>query len=276
MSSTNVKILERAQVPIRPVRPRKALNVALALVLGTFAGGMLALLFESLDQTIKSPEDIDRFLKLTALVVLPVYQLEKGHADLSAEFLTAKARHSTVAEAFRSLRTSIIFSNPDLRKKTFLVTSASPSEGKTTVAVNLATVFAHSEERVLLVDTDLRNPRLHSVFKELRANGVTDLIALQKNEIEDFIRKTEIPGVDLLTCGELPPVYALAACYFKMGDLRGIHRQRCNPWHHRECLRRHLPLCRHGVWAWSWYRSSDSGRCRLGRRRRCESGICAS
>lgn len=201
----NVKVLDEARVPLKPARPRKLVNVAAGLVAGLLLGGILALIFEALDQTIKTPVDLHRFLGLPSLAVLPYCAAGKEFKDLEPALLAAQARRSTAAEAFRSLRTSIVFSSPDRPLKTFLVTSSSPSEGKTTVAVNLATVFAHSGERTLLVDTDLRNPRLHGVLKMERAEGVTDVVALQKKSAADCIRKTEIPGVDLLACGEVPP-----------------------------------------------------------------------
>ena len=117
----------------------------------------------------------------------------------------ARTRPIPPGGAFRSVRTGIIYSNPDLSKKTFLVTSATPSEGKTTVAINLAMVFVQAEEKVLLVDTDLRNPRVHSIFEVDRANGVIDLLAFDNADIHSLIRKTGVNGLDLLTCGEVPP-----------------------------------------------------------------------
>lgn len=202
---TNVKILDRAQVPVFPVRPRKALNVVLAFILGLFAGLGLVFLFESLDQTLKTGGDIETILKTFCLVPVPLHKADSSRPDAQPEFVSSRDRHSTISEAFRGLRTSILFSNPDLQKKTFLVTSPSPSEGKTTVSVNLATVFAQAEERTILVDTDLRNPRLHMVFKVDRANGITDILALGKTDIKSFIHKTDVPNLDLLTCGEVPP-----------------------------------------------------------------------
>ncbi len=204
-NSTNVQILDRAQPPTKPVRPRKALNVALALILGLFAGVGLVFLFESLDQTIKTATELEQFLKLTCMASLPVCKPEGDNKDFMPEFVSQTMRHSMMAEAFRGIRTGIIFSNPDMAKKTFLVTSAPPDEGKTTVAVNLATVFAQADERTLLVDADLRNPSLHKVFKIDRANGITDILALNKDDIQSFIHKTDIKNFDLLTCGEVPP-----------------------------------------------------------------------
>ena len=202
---SNVKILDRAQLPIFPSRPRKALNIILALVLGLFAGIGLVFLFESLDQTIKTIADMQAILKLLCLVPIPLYKPDKEHAEATPEFVTDQVRHSPIAEAFRSLRTGIIFSNPDIAKKTFLITSSSPSEGKSTIAINIATVFAQGDERTVLIDTDLRNPRLHSVFKVDRANGITDILAFDKADISSFIHKTNIKGLDFIACGEVPP-----------------------------------------------------------------------
>jgi capsular exopolysaccharide synthesis family protein len=202
---TNVKVLERADVPLIPSRPRKKLNVMLAIVFGLFLGAGLAFLFEALDQTLKSAADLETFLKLLCLAPVPIHETEKEHPDASPQFVTEGSRHSLMAEAFRSLRTGIIYSNPDRAKKIFLVTSATPSEGKTTVAVNLAIVFAQAEEKVLLVDTDLRRPCLHTLFKVDRANGVIDLLAFDKSDVHALIHKTSVKGLDLLTCGEVPP-----------------------------------------------------------------------
>ncbi len=203
---TNVKVLERAEPPLEPAKPRKLLNMALALLIGLFAGVGLAFLFESLDQTLKSAADLETFLKLSCLAPVPVHKVEKDHLPGAIpEFVTAWARHSLLAEAFRTVRTGIVYSNPDRSKRTFVVTSSTPSEGKTTVAINLAMVFVQAGDKVLLVDTDLRNPRLHSVFEVDRANGVIDLLAFDKTDIQSLVRKTGVPGLDLLTCGEVPP-----------------------------------------------------------------------
>ncbi|MBF0522041.1 MAG: polysaccharide biosynthesis tyrosine autokinase [Candidatus Omnitrophica bacterium] len=202
---TNVKILDQGQVPLKPVRPRKTLNLLLGLIFGFFTGGALVFLFESLDQTVKSSVEIEQKLKIFCPVAIPVFQYEERHPDITTAYFAERSGNVLAAEAFRSLRTGIIFSNPDLPKKTFVVTSSSPSEGKTTVAVNLAAVFVQGDERTILVDADLRNPRLHEVFQVERAHGVTDFLALGKGDLQSFIRKTSIPGLDLLTCGEIPP-----------------------------------------------------------------------
>ena len=216
---SNVKILDRAQVASKPVRPRKMFNLAIAMILGLFAGAGLAIMFESFDQTIKSPSDLEAFLKVLCLMPIPLHIVGNAKTGVQPEFVTERDRHSAMAESFRSLRTGIVFSNPDLAKKSFLITSSAPSEGKTTVAVNLATVFAQADERVILVDADLRSPRIHSVFGFERNNGVTDILALGKDDIHAFIHKTDVKNLDVLTCGELPPNPSELLGSKKMTDL---------------------------------------------------------
>ncbi len=202
---TNVKIIDRAQVPQKPVRPRKMLNYALAVIFGLFAGGMLVVIFESLDQTIKTAPDLEKTINMSSIVAIPYFKNKKAPAGLIPELVSEKSPHSLVTESFRHLRTGIIYSNPDFSKRTMLVTSSSALEGKTTTAINLATVFAQSGERTLLVDTDMRSPRLHTIFNIERVNGLTDILVHDKEDIHAFTHKTDIPNLDVLACGEIPP-----------------------------------------------------------------------
>jgi len=203
-SITNIKILDRAQIPLKPVRPQKIVNVILGFVFGLFAGLALVFLLESIGQTIDGLVDIEQLLHLPCLAVIPHFKDKILLEDVTPAFISAKVLNSGVAESFRGLRTRIFFSNPDYPQKTFVVTSSIPMEGKTTVAVNLATVFAQSNERTILIDTDLRRPSLDTIFNADRTNGISDILTSDKEDIKPYIRKTNIPGLDLLTTGELP------------------------------------------------------------------------
>jgi capsular exopolysaccharide synthesis family protein len=207
-STASVKVLDEAYPPRFPARPKKALNLVLGLILGLFSGAGLAFIFESLDQSIKTSVDIENILKTACLATVPYHDAGKDKDRDSLELpetITHTHRHSATAEAFRALRTNISFSNPDLRKKVFLITSAGPAEGKTTVAVNLAIAFAQADEKVILVDTDLRKPKLHEIFDVKRQDGLTELLAYDKEDIGSFIHHTKIPNIDLLACGSVPP-----------------------------------------------------------------------
>jgi capsular exopolysaccharide synthesis family protein len=204
-SITNVKVLDQAIAPLKPERPKKALNLILALFVGGFIGFVLMFLFESLDQSIKTSHDIERLLGIPFLTAIPLYVQEANKPKLSPELMTLTEGHSPAGEAFRSLRTNILFSNPDLKKKILVVTSTMPSEGKTTVALNLATAFAKVEEKTLIIDADLRNPKLHYLFNIKRSNGVTDVLAMENPDLKDFIYPTQVPNLFVLNCGTLPP-----------------------------------------------------------------------
>ncbi len=202
---TNVKIIDLAPVPQKPVRPRKMLNLALAVILGLFGGGIMVVILESLDQTIKTAPDLEKTINMSSIVAIPQFKNKKVSAGLIPELASDKSPQSLVTESFRHLRTGIMYSNPDFPKRTIMVTSSSALEGKTTTAVNLATVFAQSGERTLLVDTDMRSPRLHTIFNIERTNGLTDILVQGQEDIHSFIHKTDIPNLDVLACGEMPP-----------------------------------------------------------------------
>lgn len=202
---SNVKIIDRAPVPSKPVRPRKALNLVLAVILGLFAGGVLVFVLESSDQTIKTTQDLEQAVKMSCLVAIPCFKNKNTSDNLTPELMSTKSPASLIAESFRHLRTGIIYSNPDFPQKTIMITSSSASEGKTMTAINLATVFAQAGERTILVDTDMRSPQLHLIFKTKRADGLAEILAYEKGDHRPFIQKTDITNLDFLACGAVPP-----------------------------------------------------------------------
>jgi len=202
---TNVKILDSGRPAKSPVRPKLLLNLALALFIGAFCGIGMAFLLDSIDQSIKLQADIENFLHLACLVAVPFYPKGKGKNAISSMLISFKDASSIFSERFRGLRTNIIYSSPDLSKKVIMVTSVGPSEGKTTIAVNMATAFAQQEEKTVLIDADLRRPTLHSVFNLPCAKGITELIAYDNIDIRDYIRETGIPNLDFISCGAIPP-----------------------------------------------------------------------
>ena len=201
---TNVKILDSGTASKKPVRPRLLLNLALALFIGAFGGVGAAFLLESIDQSLKLQTDIESSLHLPCLATVPLYSPEKGK-EIPSALISSQDINSMFSERFRSLRTGIIYSNPDLSKKVLLITSAGPSEGKTTTAVNLATAFAQSDEKTILIDADLRKPTLHTVFSVPCLQGITGLLAQEKIDIKPYVKKTGIPNLDFIPCGIIPP-----------------------------------------------------------------------
>ncbi|MFH0855466.1 MAG: polysaccharide biosynthesis tyrosine autokinase [Candidatus Omnitrophota bacterium] len=201
---TNVKILDAGEFPLKPVRPRLFLNLLLAFFLGAGIGIGVVFLLENMDQSIKLQSDIEGFLHLACLTTVPVYAPEEGKNGAPA-LVCSKENNSAFAERFRGLRTNIIYSNPDLSKKVIMVTSCAPGEGKSTTAVDLATVFAQFGEKVILIDADLRKPTLHNVFNVSNAGGITELLAYDNLDIKTHIKKTGISNLDFLPSGIIPP-----------------------------------------------------------------------
>ncbi len=205
----NVRILDPAVKPRFPVRPKVKLNYLLGALMALMIGFAVAFSIELLDNTIKSREQIESVLGVPYLGAIPTFDmadqaeggsLAGGRVDLYAHFRP----NSRVAEASRTLRTNILFMRPDRPYRTLVITSANPREGKTATATTLATTLASASGSCILVDTDLRKPRMHKVFGMASDRGVTNYI-LSRQPLSDFVRKTEVPGLDLLSCGPLPP-----------------------------------------------------------------------
>lgn len=212
----NISVVDDALVPRGPSKPNVPLNLALGLVGGLVLGVAFAFGRELLDRSVKHPEDVERELGLTFLGLLP--QLAEGSSqrtygrreapkyDLTQrpELVVHALPASSVAEAARAVRTNIVFMAPDKPHRVILVTSAAPSEGKTTVACCVAIAMAQAGQRVALVDCDLRRPRLHRVFGAGSSAGVTTAL-LDPARLESAIFDTEVPNLQVIPCGPIPP-----------------------------------------------------------------------
>ena len=233
----DVDVVDYADLPYTPILATASIKFGIGLMLGLLLGGGLAFLLEALNTSIRRPEDLESALHLPGLAVIP--RLTAGspaprrrlpglkgakHVELprSEAIGTVAQPFSIGTEAFRMLRTSLIWSDGAEQLKTLVVTSAAPGEGKTLTAANLAASFAHDGLQTLLVDCDVRRPKLHGLFRVPRTPGLLDLLAPPtpssdgrvhslsfKSEdggdtLEHVIRETPIRGLSLLTCGALP------------------------------------------------------------------------
>ena len=275
LRTSNIRVVDRARVPVRPSSPNKKRNLILALILGLGGGVGLAFLFDFLDNSVKTSEDVERYAGLPTLGVVPKFSLEgankaysygrrlKGRkepkqleagagetveadtgttatapvgvssadtAPLSAagappgaggaspfvaevekaerpgsiELIPHYFPNSRLAESYRSIRTALLLSSADKPVKTIAVTSPLPGEGKTVSAANLAVTLAQSGKTVVVVDSDLRRPRQHRLFKVKNTFGLTTYLT-DSVPIKDVVKSTDIPNLFLINSGPIPP-----------------------------------------------------------------------
>jgi succinoglycan biosynthesis transport protein ExoP len=198
VGSNNVSIVDAARIPRMPIKPRPVLNLALAGGLGLLFGLALAFGLDQLDHSIKQPNDVETKLRLPLLGAIP---LVKG----KVEPLTAITDpRSAIAEAYISARTALLLSTPESLPSPLLITSAQPSEGKSTTAAALASSLAAIGRMVLLIDADLRNPSLHNVFAVQNVSGFSNLLA-GLSSLDAEVRPTGLGNLKLLPGGPTPP-----------------------------------------------------------------------
>jgi capsular exopolysaccharide synthesis family protein len=206
LDTVNVTPLDRARPPTEPFFPSVRRNVVLAAAVSLFLGIGLAFLLAFLDRSIKSLEDVQAAAQLPVLGIIPML----GESDVPQNDEKARDLYvfqhptSRVAECCRALRTNILFSGADKPLKTLVVSSPNPREGKTTSVIYLGTTMAQSGQRVLLIDSDMRRPRLHQSTSVPRQLGLSNLI-VGEVDYADCIKTTEIPNLYVLPCGPLPP-----------------------------------------------------------------------
>ncbi len=189
--------------PDNPVSPNKPLNYTLGTLLGLLAGVGLAFLLEYLDDTIQTKDELEKVTDVPLLGVIP--RIEGRSADaVSKDLFAFHQPKSTVSEAYRGVRTALTMRARGTRNRVLAFTSAGPREGKSTTVINLATVLAYASRRTLIIDADLRKPRVHKSFGLDNAQGLTSAIVSDTSPLE-FCRSTEVPGVDVLSSGPIPP-----------------------------------------------------------------------
>ncbi len=220
LSATNITVVDRAQIPLAPVAPRKTLAMMMGLIGGLLCGTVLAFMVESIDDTLQTSEEVESVSMLASLATIPHILGEGGkrkrrrkgaeapvpegvHAQ---QLIALHSSKSHAAEAYRGLRSSLLLSSIDRPPRVIVVTSAFPGEGKTTTAVNLAVAFAQRGERVLLVDADLRRGSLDRVFKLTEKNfGLSTVLTKPATLSELASPVAELPMLKVLPTGPRPP-----------------------------------------------------------------------
>jgi capsular exopolysaccharide synthesis family protein len=219
----NLRIIEPAQVPGSPVGPRRGLTIMITLVLSSAFGFGLAFFLDYLDSTIKTVDDVSRYAQLPALSVIPAVEgaprrftarrakAAIGHVSSESALEVAKVTalpsldgRSSVAEAYRVLRTSVLLSAAGHAPKSILVTSGQPGEGKTTTVVNTAVSLAQLGASVLIIDCDLRRPKTHKVLGAAHERGLSTYLS-RDVPLETVIQSLPIANLSLIPCGPIPP-----------------------------------------------------------------------
>jgi capsular exopolysaccharide synthesis family protein len=201
LKTSNIRVLDRAQTPLKPVSPQKPLNMLFALFGGGFLACGLVFFFEYLDSRIKTPDEIRAHLGLPYLGLLPA--LDSKH--LSGKYpLVSNGVPANFSEAFRAIRTNVLFSSAQEGSRSIVVTSTGPGEGKSVVASNLAISLADAGQRVLLIDADMRKPKAHEIFTLSQEPGLSNLLVGNALASES-VRKSTVAGLWILTAGRVPP-----------------------------------------------------------------------
>ncbi|MBI2946398.1 MAG: polysaccharide biosynthesis tyrosine autokinase [Verrucomicrobia bacterium] len=188
-----VQVIDRAEAGVRPVRPNIPLNISLGVIVGLLMGFGLAFFIEYLDTSVKTIDDVERAVQAPVLGVIP--------QNVGA--LIEEGPESPHAEAYRVLRTNILFARKDANWNCLTVVSGGAGEGKSTTIFNLATVFAQNGQRVLMVDSDLRRPSLHKLLNVTNSAGLTNFL-LKQVGLEEVIQTTSLPTLHFLPSGKLP------------------------------------------------------------------------
>ncbi len=202
--SSTIDILQRAEKPRQPVNPGLLLKLLLGIFLGLFLGTSIVLIIDGLDNTVKLESDVERLTTKPILGHLPKVDPSIMEQFGSIDTMVHIAPKSSFAEGVRTLRTNLMFMSADNPPQYILVTSPGPGEGKTLISTNMGIAMAQSGLRTLIIDGDMRRPRLHKALKIENQKGLADVL-LKTHESEDVIRPTNIENLSMISCGTIPP-----------------------------------------------------------------------
>ena len=202
ITASNIQVVDYAQIPIIPFKPNVTLNLLIACILGIGGGVFLAFFLEYFDNTVKSSEEVRDKLKLPVLGGVFESTSQTGSLDSPVEKLFLLDPRSHIAESFRTIRTSLLLSTPGKPPRSILITSCFPAEGKTTVSINLASSFAQAGSKVLLLEADLRRPRIGTILGN-NGNGLCSYLTGNSN-LSEVISQGEIPNLYVLPVGPIP------------------------------------------------------------------------
>ncbi|NWG33083.1 MAG: polysaccharide biosynthesis tyrosine autokinase [Chloroflexi bacterium] len=200
-NTPNIVQIEPASVPVIPIRPRTVMNTVLASVVGLILASAIVFLFEYLDDTLKTPDEVERILGVPVLGFIA----EMQYRSKEGEVYVSRQPRSPVSEAFRSLRTNLEYAAVQKPIRTLIVTSPEPSEGKTTVAVNLAAIYSQAKNSVTLLDADMRHPNVHRYLGLPNMDGLSNLFRDRIEVQKVFRHKVDLPKLTVITTGNLPP-----------------------------------------------------------------------
>jgi succinoglycan biosynthesis transport protein ExoP len=209
ITASNIQVVDQAEIPSRPYKPNIPRNILYATVIGLLLGIGLAFFLEHLDNTIKTSEEVEQIIRLPSFGMVPELSFEKRRRlergkIYPVELVTFGHPRSLLSEVYRNIRTSIQLSFSERPPKSFVVSSPNPMEGKTTTAVNMAIAFSQTGSPVLIIDGDMRKPRLHKVFNG--ANGVGLSSFLSGNaELKSLIKTSGVPNLYYIPSGPIPP-----------------------------------------------------------------------
>lgn len=242
----NVRLVEAAEVPTDPIGPRRFTTIALGLLLSLSLGVGLAWLLENMNTSVRNIEDVSRLTALPTLALIPTLEqsaisigrkreaglLEGVAVEDSAIAPAGGLMHtfmndefSTSAEAYRMLRTSVMLSTAGHPPKTILITSGQPGDGKTTTVFNTAIAFTQLDAQVLIVDCDMRKPRMHKVVQVERGKGLSNFLS-GSTELDELIRPTAIKNLSFMSCGPVPPNPSELISSGKMRELLALMGER--------------------------------------------------